>query len=403
MKKANISASIPPDVKYFELEGEGILYSGRAGRLVHLNPTAAFVWTGIAQGIPLQSIAEDISAAFSQDLDSVLCDCRQIVAEWSEAGLFDPGSGQDAVEAPESGGTRTRSPDGTPPDWKECEPSLVSAFRLGSFSFELRSGDSGAEASIHRMLQPILAEQDSEAKNRVYEFRSSSSVWRLYSNRKWICDCSDGGELYPQLHAQIMLDYYQAQDCLAALHTAALAGDRERCILLAGPPGSGKSTLTAAAISRGFGYLADDTVLLSSPPIRAFGIAMPLGIKEGSWQPLAEYWPQLSEQKVHLRADGKNIRYLAPPGWTDIAKSSDGSHVAAIVFLTYQDSSPTVLTRLTPATALVRLGVAGYDVGGGLSEQKVSSMVDWILATPAYELTYSDVPEALLTLRGLLE
>ena len=59
-------------------------------------------------------------------------------------------------------------------------------------------------------------------------------------------------------------------DWLAVLHAAAVA-DARGAIVLPGPNGTGKSTLTAALVARGFAYLSDDCV-----PIDGRGLVMPM-------------------------------------------------------------------------------------------------------------------------------
>jgi len=174
----------------------------------------------------------------------------------------------------------------------------------------------------------------------------------------------------------------------AALHAGAVLSDGQS-VLLPAASGHGKSTLTAALAAAGYGYLTDDFVILTEPPIRVRAVPLGVGLKEGSWAVLADRIPALNQQPIHVRSDGKRIRYLP----MSPAARDESVPVRALVYPQYRPSAVTTYRRIRPADALTRLAAAGYDAR--LSGRTVRSLVEWLCAVPSYELVYGDLDAAV--------
>ena len=84
-----------------------------------------------------------------------------------------------------------------------------------------------------------------------------------------------------------------------ALHVGTLRRGKE-ALLLVGAPGAGKSTLSVALGKRGYELEGDDLAALL-PDGRVRAIALPVTLKEGSWQVLSHLHPELQggEAFVH--------------------------------------------------------------------------------------------------------
>jgi hypothetical protein len=91
-----------------------------------------------------------------------------------------------------------------------------------------------------------------------------------------------------------------------ALHCAMLLrGDQ--ALLLTGPPGAGKTTLTLNLLARGFEYAADDITLLMNDG-RARGVSFSPAIKSGA-RTLVKGLPFQFEGPAHRRLDRRSVRY----------------------------------------------------------------------------------------------
>lgn len=114
------------------------------------------------------------------------------------------------------------------------------------------------------------------------------------------------------------LEYRMTDAVLATLsdhllvHAAAVAtGDAG--LVLPGGSGAGKSTLVAALALAGFAYLSDELAIIDRQTCALQPFPKPIRLREGGWQALAATG-DLPAPRLEVRdADGRMLRYLAPP------------------------------------------------------------------------------------------
>jgi hypothetical protein len=382
----------------FDLGDDCILFCESSGSLYLLNPTAALVWQGLRDGLSMQAMAGALAEGTGQAPEAVARDLDDLVAHWKEAGLI---AGGDVTpdDAPEHDRTAR---------WWERDVSterrvsgdriLERSYRLVDFGFRLRTADDPLQKPAHDLLDHVRVPDD-EAVAGTLEIVPGEGSWSLAYNGELVDRCSHQDSIVPMVHGNLVIAAYKRSDCLVALHAAAVIGQRG-AILLAGTPGSGKSTLTSALIANGFDYCADDTVLLTDLPIRVRGIPTRLGIKEGSWAVVARMWPGFNELPTGLRADGQRIRYLPPPVGSSCATADQCLDTSTLIFPRFAPDSPNELNRLTRAESLMRLTNAGYDTPAGLTTDLVRKLIGWLADLSCYELTFSDLQQAVELVRS---
>jgi hypothetical protein len=86
------------------------------------------------------------------------------------------------------------------------------------------------------------------------------------------------------------------------LHSAAaeFAGS---ALLLPAPMNSGKTTLVAGLVHRGFGYLTDEAAAIDPATLDIDPFPKPLSIEHGSWEALAAIRPQLDARFARFTED----------------------------------------------------------------------------------------------------
>jgi hypothetical protein len=84
------------------------------------------------------------------------------------------------------------------------------------------------------------------------------------------------------------------------VHASAVVRDGA-ALLLTGPSGRGKSTLTWAAAGAGLRILADDIVFVQRAPLRVWGVPTYLHLPEDS----RRFFPELADVPVGLASSGK--------------------------------------------------------------------------------------------------
>jgi len=392
--------SQPPRLARFDVDDGVVLLLESSGKLIFLNPTAAFIWSGIDAGLSIKELISKLAEHARVPLERATTDCTNWLAEWKKLctleteyqsrhdlkSLEEPPTVVAAEELLISLG--------------ECEFRFENLHRLLDFGFNIRVTNA-EDKNLIRQLIGDLPECVGPVK-AVFDLIPVKDRYILRQNGRVIDSCRGTDELLPMIHASLLLAAYMGSDCTVALHAAALSrGDR--CVLLPGPSGAGKSTLSAALLARDFEFCSDDLVLLTGAPIRVRGLGVRVGLKKASWAALMDTWPELEELPIYRRPDGKLIRYFLPSTTTTDTAAHDSYTPSCVVFPSYGSNVKTELIRVGTGEALQKLAAAGYDLRGRINRELVSELIDWLSTTPCYELRYGDLDHAVDAVEELLE
>jgi hypothetical protein len=398
VSSAYTATALRPDVTSYPLDGELILFDGRRGRLFALNSTASFIWSSLASGVSVDETAEQLQQATGVPKRQAVLDITSLLAHWRGAGLLLEQPGATPPEVSDEAGVRDLPARAFPRRSHGRAP--LRGARLMDRGVRLLVDDSEAAAAIEavfgRHLVPATETGDDWPTLAVLE---EGARWTLWLDDLRLAECSDASELVPMIYANTAQIIYEATDCFAAVHAAAVAkGDA--CVLMPAVSASGKSTLTAALIASGYDYCTDDLALLTAAPTRLRPVPMQIGLKSGSWAVLSALCPELASQPTYRRPDKQLVRYLHPRG---AARSSDERlQVAAIVFPSFKREAATRLRRIGRAEGLARLAEAGYDLTGKLDKGSVESLIEWLETLECYELQFSNLTEAVDAFAPLL-
>ena len=166
------------------------------------------------------------------------------------------------------------------------------------------------------------------------------------------------------------------------LHAAAVALNG-RGVVLPGKTGSGKTTLTAHLVRRGYQYLTDELVFLREGGLAMRGCPRPLNVKPSGRAAVdAEGWERL---------DSPSATLVLPPA----AQLSAGVEpsLAAVVFPRFREGAESRLTPLKAGERGLRL-MAVLLNARNLDEHGFPAVAELARITPGYELIYGDVREA---------
>ena len=208
---------------------------------------------------------------------------------------------------------------------------------------------------------------------------------------------ADGGQLIGAVNQTILEHIHPGIEWLAIIHGAAVA---RHGLGFAFPAacGSGKTTLTAYLLPRGYDYLADDHVALSAPDGRIVPWPLPMSIKEGSWDLLSQSYRNLPGFP-HYHTKRGEARQLVPSGE---AWDTNPVPLKGFIFPRYVPGAKATLTQLTPFEALQRLLGDQIWLGYPITEQRVSNFLRWLDDKPAYTLEHGNVADAALCIEGIV-
>jgi HprK-related kinase A len=174
-----------------------------------------------------------------------------------------------------------------------------------------------------------------------------------------------------------------------------------RAAILAGPPGSGKSTLCAALLGRGWRLLSDELALLDPEHGQLLPIPRPVALKGTSIELVERLLPQLRIGRVFAPTHKGTLAHLRPPTEA-VERQAEPALPGWVVFPTHAESAATKLVPLAKAAGFVRLekNCFNYDA---LGRPAFDALGKLIAASECFELPFADAAAAAELLDGLVE
>ena len=181
-------------------------------------------------------------------------------------------------------------------------------------------------------------------------------------------------------------------------HAAVLERDG-RAMMLPAPPGSGKSTLTAALAHRGWRLLSDELALLKPDSGLVHGMARPVNLKNAAIGVIRRFAPEaVLTQAVPDTLKG-TLALMRPPD-SSVARVHEPARPTWIISPRYVEGSTTRLSAMPKAHMMMLLAeqAFNYDVHGRAGFETTADLVD---RCDCRDLTYSSLDEAVEAMDAL--
>ena len=181
-------------------------------------------------------------------------------------------------------------------------------------------------------------------------------------------------------------------------HSAVVERDGS-AMILAAPPGSGKSTLCAAMIHNGWRLFSDEIGLLRRQDGRLTPNPRPVNLKAGSIPVIRAYAPEAQFGPIQPQTRKGTVSHIRPPT-ESVERAHETAQPAWVIFPTYRQGAPTELIPIPKSRALLRLAHSAfnYNLLGVRGFEMLAELID---VCSCYEFTYSDLDEALELFAGL--
>ena len=166
-----------------------------------------------------------------------------------------------------------------------------------------------------------------------------------------------------------------------------------RALILPAPPGSGKSTLCAGLVWRGWRLLSDELTLIDPSTGRITPVSRPVSLKNASIDVIRQFAPQATfGPVVHETVKGSVGHFSPPPG--TVERSHETALPAWVVLPKFTAGAETALSPLSKGKALMALAnnAFNYHVHGASGFRTLTELVG---ASHCFEFSYSKLEEAV--------
>jgi len=364
------------------------VYEATSDKLLVVNSTAKAAWDLLASGHDVELVAGLFAARFGITSEQALSDIRPLVEIKRRSARDSASQGPDGVSA---SGAQVVAINDSPAG----ETVDHGTFRFGSGAIRFQTTGSAIDSGyFHRFSHRAV--RSSNAQHLLEVVEAGSSCRLIFDGT--VVDQVAAPAARARLIDFLLACEHPGQPLMARCHAAAVSREG-KSILMPGDSGVGKSTLTAYLVANGMAYLGDDVVALGEEDASLFPLPSCLSVKTGSWQLLERHFPGLM-QLPSYRVFARDVRYIEPLG--NYTTSPSGGPPVAIVFPAFSPGEATRLEALPPVAAMIRFVGAHTRLVGPVTEDKLARLIRFVEQTPAYELSYSQLPEAQQAVMSLL-
>lgn len=172
-----------------------------------------------------------------------------------------------------------------------------------------------------------------------------------------------------------------------------------RAVILPAPPGSGKSTLCAALVCRGWRLLSDELTLIRHHDGAIVPVPRPVSLKNASIGVIRAFSPEaVFAPPVEGTAKGTIGHMKAPP--QSVARAAEAARPCAVVFPRYEAGAATSLQALGKAETFMRVADNAFNYAL-LGERGFATLGALADACAGLEFSYSNLEEAMAVFERL--
>lgn len=208
----------------------------------------------------------------------------------------------------------------------------------------------------------------------------------------------------PQAYALLEwgLNWCVAQTCHQYLIIHAAAVERNgRVAILPAPPGSGKSTLCAALVQRGWRLCSDELTLIDPADNAIQALARPINLKNQSIGLISDFAPDARFGPLTHDTTKGTVGHLRPPQ-DSVARVNERARPRWIIFPRWQAGSTPQLVARPKAEAFIELADNAFNYSV-LGEQGFTTLAGVIDDCESMSFTYDRLDDAITVFDRLAE
>ena len=270
--------------------------------------------------------------------------------------------------------------------------------RTGPFTSCIRSNSSYLVEGVAQMYGAYPIDESGFADFHV-QFRQPRGVRRwLRPQVRFDHDGLTPFEPLPANHAFPMLEWMLNYCVSSRAHGyliihAAVVEKNGHAVILPAPPGSGKSTLCAALVSRGWRLLSDELTLIGLDDQAITPLPRPVSLKNASIPVMQAYAPAGIYTRSATDTAKGTVAHLKAPD-ASVARAADTARAAWVVFPKYQAGAELTISPIAPARAFMRVAenAFNFSLTGERGFHALGNVID---GCTSFDFTYSKLDEAI--------
>jgi len=279
------------------------------------------------------------------------------------------------------------------------------AFKTGPFSFRVHSNVQHISDGLQLLYgaYPLVAD-DTFCDFDLEVLKPAGLRGHVRPQVRFRFDGANTFEPLPLAHAFPLLEW--AMNWCISTHVnhyllihAAVVERGGRAAILPAPPGSGKSTLCAALVHRGWRLLSDEVALVPFDGLGLQALARPISLKNESIEILSRFVPGATFNKpAYNTSKGTVTHMLAPPA--HVARVLETAKPAWLVFPRWQAGAAAALTPREKSDTVVDLAKNSFNYGV-LGQQGFDTMCSLVEASACHDFVYSQLDDAIAVFDAL--
>lgn len=166
-----------------------------------------------------------------------------------------------------------------------------------------------------------------------------------------------------------------------------------RALIMPAPPGSGKSTLCAALVARGWRLLSDELSLIKLDALQVVPMCRPLSLKNESLQIIQKFEPSLTFGAPAYDTSKGTVGHMRAPT-ASVVRSQECATPAWVIFPKYEAEADANLQAYPKADAFMQIAenTFNYSMLGRTGFETIGDLID---SCDCYRFTYSRLDEAI--------
>jgi HprK-related kinase A len=184
------------------------------------------------------------------------------------------------------------------------------------------------------------------------------------------------------------------------IHAAVV--ERNGCAaILPAPPGSGKSTLCAALVHRGWRLLSDELTLVRISDGRIVPLPRPVSLKNASIDVIRNYLPQAVFSRAVADTNKGTVAHVKAPV-DSVARAAETARAAWIIFPQYEAGAAPMLEPIAQGRAFMQVAENCFNYSL-LARDGFDALGRLIDGSRSYHFRYSQLDDAMAVFEGLAQ